>query len=74
MVRISPHFTDVKRERGDQFDHVLGAAGVELAAALPRIDEGAYADPRDVAGPARRDVAKQMGDDALRQIIRLDLI
>ena len=49
-------------------------AGVELAAAVARIDEGAHANARDMAGAVRRDIAKQMGDDALRQIIGLDLI
>ena len=58
----------------DQLDHVLSRAGVELAAAVARIDEGAQADAREMAGPVRRDVAKQMGDDALRQIIGLDLV
>src|SRR5205807_759072 len=58
----------------DQLNHILGAAGVELAAAIARIDKGADADPRDVAGAPRRDIAKQMGDDALRQIIGLDPI
>ncbi len=58
----------------NQLDDVLGGAGVELAAAVARIDEGAHADARDMAGAARRDVTKQMGDDALRQIIGLDLI
>jgi hypothetical protein len=60
--------------QGDQFDQVLGAAGVELAAAVARIDEGAHADARDMTGAICGDVAKQMGYDALGQIIGIDLI
>ena len=35
-------------------DEVVGGAGVELAAAVARIDEGAEADPGEVAGLAAR--------------------
>ena len=53
---------------------VFGRAGVELAAAVARIDEGSEPDARDVAGPLRRDIAEEMGDHALRQIVGLDLV
>ena len=48
--------------------------GVELAAAVARIDERAKADARQVARPVRGDVAEEMRDDALRQIVGLDLV
>ena len=57
-----------------ELDEVFGGAGVELAAAVARIDEGAEADAGDVAGAARGDVAEQMRDHALRQIVGLDLV
>ena len=48
-------------------------AGVELAAAVARIGEGAEADPGQVTGLAGGDVAEEVGDDALRQVVGLDL-
>ena len=58
---------------GDEFDEVLGGARVDLAAAEAGVDERAEADPGQVAGAAGGDVAKQMRDDALRQVVGLDL-
>ena len=57
-----------------QADDVLLCLLVELAAAVARIDESAEADARDMAGPVCGDVAEQMRDHALRQIIGLDLV
>ena len=57
-----------------QTDDVILRLLVELAAAVARIDESAEADARDMAGPVRGDVAEQVRDHALRQIIGLDLI
>ena len=75
---------DVDRERAieeeflavdlDQPDQVLLGAFVDLAAAVARIDERAESHAREVAGPLGRDVAEQMGDDALREIVGLDLV
>ena len=56
----------------DALDEVLLRAGVELAPAVLRIDEGLHADAGQVAGPTSGDVAEEMGDDALRQIVGLD--
>ncbi|MCB4824104.1 hypothetical protein [Roseicella aerolata] len=39
---------------------------------MARIDEGVEADARDRARLARGDVAEEMGDDALRQVVGLD--
>ena len=58
----------------DQLDQVFGRARIEFAAAIARIDEGAEPDGRDMAGAMRGNVAEQMGDHALRQIIGLDLV
>ena len=55
-------------------DEILGGRGVDLAAAVARIDERAEPHPRQVSRLARRDVAEQMRDHALRQVVRLDLI
>ena len=55
-------------------DEVLGGARVDLAAAVARIDEGAQADARDMARPVRGDVAEQVRDHALRQVVGLDLV
>ena len=57
-----------------QADDVILRLLVELAAAVARIDESAEANARDMAGPVRGDVAEQMRDHALRQIIGLDLV
>src|SRR5208283_5031806 len=80
----SPDDTDIDRESFveeiflavdfHQADDVLLRLLVELAAAVARIDESAEADARDMAGPVRGDVAEQMRDHALRQIIGLDLV
>ena len=57
-----------------QRDEILGRRGVDLAAAEARIDERAEPHPRQVSRLARRDVAEQVRDHALRQVVRLDLI
>ena len=57
-----------------QRDQVLGGARVELAAAVARIDEGAQADAAEVPGLAGGDVAEQVRDHALRQVVGLDLV
>ena len=49
-------------------------AFVDLAAAEARVDERADPDARQQPGLARRDVAEQMRDDALRQVVGLDLV
>ena len=53
---------------------VLGRALVDLAAAEARIDEGADPDAGEWPGPPRGDVAEQVRDDALRQVVGLDLV
>ena len=86
-VRIagrSPNDADIDRESlveeiflaidFHQTDDVLLRLLVELAAAVTRIDESAKADARDMAGSVRSNVAEQMRDHALRQIIGLDLV
>jgi hypothetical protein len=39
---------------------------------VPRVDEGAQADAAEVSGLARGDVAEQVRDDTLRQVVGLD--
>jgi hypothetical protein len=51
---------------------ILGGAVVDLAAAESRVDEGAQPHPRQVAGLVRGDIAEQMGDHTLRQVIGVD--
>src|SRR5205085_11666758 len=46
---------------------------VDLAATVARIDEGAEADAAARAGLARRDIAEQVRDHPLRQVVGLDL-
>ena len=57
-----------------QFDQIRLGAGVELATAVARIDEGTQ--PTRVKGPrlAGGDIAVQMGDHALRQVPGFDLV
>ena len=57
-----------------QLDQIFGGHGVDLAAAVARVDEGAQADRGDDARLAGGDVAKQVADDALRQVVGLDLV
>ena len=57
-----------------QRHQLVDAAGVELAAAVARVDEGAEADPAQVPGLAAGDVAEQVRDHALRQVVGLDLV
>ena len=55
-----------------QLNQLLGCARVELAAAETGIDESAQAHSRKVSGLAGGDVAIEMADDALRQVVCLD--
>ena len=57
-----------------QTNEIFLGAFVDLAAAVTRIDEGSEADAREMAGPLGGDVAEQMRDDALREIVGLDLV
>src|SRR6516225_1609549 len=57
-----------------ELNQVLGGSRIPLAAAVARIDKGADPDLRDVAGTMGSDIAEQMGDDALRQVIRFNPI
>ena len=76
------HDADVDRERAveqvllavdrHQRHELLLGARVDPAAAVARIDEGAEADARELARLARGDVAEQVRDHALRQVVRLD--
>jgi hypothetical protein len=54
-------------------DEVVLRRRVDLAAAVARVDEGAEADPAEGSGLAGGDVAEHVRDDALRQVVRLDL-
>ena len=56
----------------DQADELLGRGGVDLAARLARVDEGAQADLGEGAGLAGGDVAVEVRDHALRQVVGLD--
>jgi hypothetical protein len=56
-----------------QADEVVLRRRVDLAAALARIDERAEADLGERSRLARGDVANRVRDDALRQVVRLDL-
>ena len=58
----------------DQRHQILGRALVDLAAAEARIDERAEADARELARLAGGDVAEQVRDHALRQVVGLDLV
>jgi hypothetical protein len=53
---------------------VFGGARIELAAAVARIDEGVQPHAGQRAGLAGGDVAKQVGDHALRQVPGLDQV
>ena len=55
-----------------QVDEILGRAGVDLPAALPRVDERAGADLREYAGAVRADLAEELRDHAERQVVRFD--
>ena len=55
-------------------DEVLGGALVDLAAAPPRVDEGAESDPGEQSGLAGRGVPEQLREGALRQVVCPDLV
>ena len=52
-----------------QAHQVFRGAGVDLAATPARVYEGVNADMGERAGLARRDITKQVGDDALGQVV-----
>ena len=58
----------------DELDELLGRAGVELAAAEARVDEGAKPDLRQRPGQPCRNVAVEMRDAAEGQVVGLDLV
>jgi len=58
---------------GHQLDDILGGAVVDLAAAVTRIDVGPQADSANVPGAMGGDIAKQMRDHSLGQVVSLDL-
>ena len=57
-----------------QRHQVVARALVELAATVARIDKRAQADAAQVAGPASGDVAEQVRNHALRQVVGLDAV
>ena len=82
--RRSPDDADVDRERAieeellaldvHRTNEIFLGAFVDLAAAVARVDEGAEADAREMSGPPGRDVAEEMRDDALREVVGLNLV
>jgi hypothetical protein len=57
-----------------QVHQVLGGAGIQLAALLARIDEGAESDLGEQARRTGRDVARQVRQRALREVVGLHLV
>src|ERR1700737_3476880 len=57
-----------------QLDAVFGRRVVDLSSAVARVDERVEADPREEAGFACGGAAEQLGDDPLRQVVRLALV
>src|ERR1700730_11084981 len=57
-----------------KLDEILGGSPVELAATVAWIDESSQSDLGDMAGTVGRDVAKQMGDNALREVVGFYLV
>ena len=53
---------------------ILGRSGIQLSAAVARIHEGADANLGNMSGTVGRDITEHVGDDALRQIVRFDLV
>ncbi len=58
----------------EQLDVVLGGPGRHPRALDPGVDERAQADLGDQAGPVRGDLAVELADHALRQVVRLALV
>jgi hypothetical protein len=52
---------------------IVACACIDLATAVARVDERAQTDAAEGPGLARGDVAEQMRDHALRQVVGLDL-
>src|SRR5689334_18624606 len=57
-----------------QAHELLGGTGIDAAAAMARVDERVQPDVREGAGLAGGDVAEQVREHALRQVIGLDLV
>ena len=57
-----------------QRDEIVHGAGVQLAAAVARIDEGAEPDCREMPGTMRGDVAKELRNHALREVVSFDAV
>ena len=53
---------------------ILGRSGIRFPPPFARIHEGADANSGNMAGPVGRDMLEHVGDDALRQIVRFDLV
>ena len=68
---VEQHFPSAERH---QFHHVFTGARIQLAPALARVNEGTQSHRGEMTGSPSRDVAKQMRDDALGQVVGLDLI
>ena len=58
----------------DELDEVFAGAGVELAAGVARVDEGAQPDVGDGARLAGGDIAEKVADDALGEVVGFDLV
>ena len=58
----------------DPLDQFLGGSRVELAAAVERVNEGVHSHGRDMRRPMRGNIAEEVGDHPLRQVIGLDMI
>ena len=55
-------------------NEIFLGAFVDLAAAVARVDEGTEADAREMSGAPGGDIAEEMRDDALREIVGLNLV
>ena len=64
----------LRATEGDQLHAVLGRPLVDLPATVPRVNERAQSHPGQQAGLAGGGVPEQLRDNALRQIMRLDLV
>ena len=58
----------------DELDDVLGRHHVHLASAEPRVHVGMETDLREQSRLARSARTVELGDDALRQVVALDLV
>ena len=67
---VEEHLLAVDLEQADQ---ILVRRRIDLAAAVARVDEGAQADPAQRSRLAGGDVAEQVRDHSLRQVVGLDV-